>query len=298
MEQGWPLALRRVPAYLPFRFVPRASGRLGKRPCSLTGQWVDPFDRRHHLSFEVALEALRRGAGDGLGVVLDGRLGVGGLPLVAVDLDDVVRGGLLSPAALELVTSMVSYAELSVSGAGVHVLAGGQLPAAGRRGNWRGLPVELITHGYVAITGNHLPDTPVGVIARPAEVSALHRALFPAVLSMSPARASPLACLGDEAIVKRARNARNGTRFAALYDGDLSAHGNDPSRADLAILSHLRWYTRDPEQLRRIWASSALYRPDRWARLATHDGQDYATVTISRALALGQPHFDPIRRTP
>ncbi|AIZ45151.1 hypothetical protein QR90_08620 [Deinococcus radiopugnans] len=292
LEAGLPDVLRPLRAYLPYELRRRASGRWGKVPSRWAGQRlypVNPLDRQHHLTFTDALGLLRAGQCAGIGVVLGPHLTLGGLPVVGIDLDDVVVDGRPLSAALDVLNPFPSYTERSVSGQGLHVLVAGQLPPTVRRGAVGTVDVELIDCGFLAITGDRLPGTPADVAPHPEALLALHRQL---VHPTPPAsRALPVAIdLDDEAVLRRARNARNGGRFGALYDGDLSAHDFDPSRADLALLAHLRWYTRDPDQLRRLWARSALHRPERWTRTATRDGHDYAAATIARALALGQPH--------
>lgn len=292
LETGWPDVLRPLRAYLPYRLTRRASGRWGKVPSRWAGQRlypVNPLDGRWHLTFRGALDLLRAGRCDGIGVVLGPHLNLGGVPLVGLDLDDVVTRGRPLPGALELLAPLRSYTEFSISGQGLHVVVAGRLPPAGRRGHVAGIGVELIECGFLAITGDRLPGTPADVAPHPEALLALHRQLVHPTPPASRARPVAIA-LDDEAVLRRARRARNGARFGTLYDGDLSAHDHDPSRADLALLAHLRWYTRDPEQLRRIWMGSALHRPERWTRTATRDGLDYAAATITRALALGQPH--------
>ena len=43
---------------------------------------------------------------------------------IAIDIDDCVENGKLSAMAAEIVDSLGSYAELSISGTGVHIWAG------------------------------------------------------------------------------------------------------------------------------------------------------------------------------
>lgn len=97
--------------------------------------------------------------------------------LTQVDLDDVrdPQSGEIHPAAREIIQRSNSYASLSSSGEGVHVLVWGRLP--GDRGKFIGelddVPVgalddepqvEVYDHGRVyALTGNHLDMTPLRV---------------------------------------------------------------------------------------------------------------------------------------
>ena len=94
----------------------------------------------------------------------------------------------------------------------------------------------------------------------------------------------------DEAIVEKCRGAANAAKFSDLYDhGDVHAyHGGDDSRADLALLGILAFYTQDQTQLERIFSSSALGQRDKWRRA------DYREKTIRRALSdLGETYSWP-----
>jgi hypothetical protein len=88
--------------------------------------------------------------------------------------------------------------------------------------------------------------------------------------------------ISDEAIILKCRAAENATKFEALFDrGDVHVyHAGDDSRADLALLSMLSFYTQDPLQLERIFSSSALGRRDRGRR-----PHDYRERTIQKALS-------------
>jgi AAA domain-containing protein/primase/DNA polymerase family protein len=82
----------------------------------------------------------------------------------------------------------------------------------------------------------------------------------------------------DEEVLEAARNARNAAKFASLYDdGDISAYDHDDSRADLGLVSMLAFYTQDPDQLDRLFRSSALDRR-KWHR------RDYRDRTIKVVL--------------
>jgi hypothetical protein len=86
----------------------------------------------------------------------------------------------------------------------------------------------------------------------------------------------------DEQVIEKCRAAGNAAKFSDLFDrGDVHAHhGGDDSRADLALLSMLTFWTQDEAQLERIFSSSALGRREKWRRRA-----DYRERTIRKALS-------------
>ncbi|WP_189010313.1 phage NrS-1 polymerase family protein [Deinococcus malanensis] len=290
IRRHWPEGLQGLRAYLPYQVRIRASGRPGKVPCRLSSGRlypVNPLDVRHHLVLDQATALLEAGACDGLGIVLDGRPVLGGLPLLALDLDGVVERGEVSPGARELVRTVDSLTEVSVSGRGLHCVALGTLDRPGRRGKLGHLGLEWIDRGFLTVSGNAL-DGYSRLLDRGDVLRDLHRRSLPRPADLRGPRPADLT-LDDQVILRRLRAARNAPKFLALFEqGDLSGYQGDPSRADLALLRLLCWYTRDPVQLRRLWQGSALGRSrgDRWAQRVAADGRDYSTYTIDTALAM------------
>ena len=127
---------------------------------------------------------------------------------------------------------------------------------------------------------------------RQAQLDAFVARVFAPAAAPAPARRSrgspPPACPSDEEVIRRARAARNGAKFARLFDrGDTTGYGGDDSRADQALVSLLAFCTQDPDQLDRIFSRSALCRP-KWERRA-----DYRERTIAKALAGGEVYAPP-----
>ncbi len=93
----------------------------------------------------------------------------------------------------------------------------------------------------------------------------------------------------DETIIEKCRAAENAAKFEALFDrGDVRTyHGGDDSAADLALVSILAFYTRDPDQLEGIFSASVLGQREKWRRRA-----DYRARTIEKALSSGGETFN------
>ncbi len=96
----------------------------------------------------------------------------------------------------------------------------------------------------------------------------------------------------DERRLERARAAKNGADFVALFDhGDTSAYGGDESRADLALCDHLKfWFGHDPARIDRLFRRSALMRP-KWGE--RRGAQTYGERTIAKALSDGGETYQP-----
>src|SRR5262249_19611453 len=159
---------------------------------------------------------------------------------------------------------------------GIRVIAKGVKPD----GRCRKGHVEMYSTGrYLTFTGHHLDGTPAGVLRRSKAIARLHARLFPpaevpsAHATPSP-NGKPLA-LDDEEIVRKAGEAKNGERFKSLWSGSTNGYPS-ASEADLALCNELACWTRDAEQIDRLFRRSGLYRA-KWERA------DYRERTIAKA---------------
>lgn len=279
LREGLPAELWDLPRFLLYRIKPRpnGNGRLGKVPQRLAGTRLlntSPLSRGAWLSLGDALDLLDEGHGDGLGLAL-----APDVDIVAVDLDGVVAGEVIDPAAGALVAELDGYTERSVSGLGLHVLVRGQL--SGHRRKAAGL--ELIDRGFVALTGDRVPDTRPDVPDRQGALDRLcERHFGPQV---SPFLVAPVCPAEDHVVVRRLLAARNGHRVRALLvDGCATGYSTSTaSEVDFALARLIGWATSDPEQVMRLMCTSPLFRAERWSR------GDYLRRTVDRALALGYP---------
>ena len=279
LRSGLPKELQSLPRFLLSRLTPRSSGRAGKVPQRVvSGRLLptSPLSEQAWLSLDDALDLLQQGWGDGLGLALRPDAG-----LVALDLDGVVAGQKLAPAAAALVDALNSYTELSLSGQGLHVLVRGQLPGPRRRH----AELELIDTGFLALTGQRWPGTRPGISGRQAQLDRLYRSAFPAAVSATSTSAP--SALNDDVLVQRLLQARNGHRVRALLLEGRTDGYPTPSEADFGLARLLGWATDDPEQIIRLMRSSPLCRPERWAQ------GTYLQRTVQRALALGYPSRHP-----
>ncbi|MCH8054993.1 MAG: hypothetical protein IH857_02415 [Deltaproteobacteria bacterium] len=98
--------------------------------------------------------------------------------------------------------------------------------------------------------------------------------------------------LEDNALLRKAFAAKNGSRIKALYEGNMSGYPSQ-SEADLALCSLLAFWTEDPTQLDRIFRTSGLYR-EKWDEGHYADGQTYGQKIISKALAGNRQHYSNV----
>ena len=257
--EGIPAELKALPSWVCWRFDER-KGKLTKVPINpRTGGNAAANTPDTWTPFETAFKRLQ---GDeslaGLGFVFSGDGDMG------IDIDHCIDAeGNASPAALEAVKSFATYTEYSISGTGLHILCRARLPE--HRGRKRE-PFELYSKShFFVMSGNRWPGTPGTIEPRQEQVDQLLARLFPQEREKEP-ESRAHSTLNDETLIQRARSAKNGENFAALWAGQWQGRYSSQSEADAALLSMLRfWTSGDKAQAFHLFGQSGLNR-DKWQR--------------------------------
>jgi putative DNA primase/helicase len=203
-------------------------------------------------------------------------------PFCGVDLDDCwdAESGSIHEWAAKIVAQLASYTEISPSGTGLKIFLRGTLPEGrNRRGS-----IEMYDRSrYFAVTGHHLPETPLTIEERQAELDQLQQSLSQDLVqtngkpSAEEERPAPQ-CPSDHELIEKAKLAHNGEKFSRLWSGDISGYQSH-SEADQALCNLLAFWTGpDPARIDDLFRQSGLFR-DKWER------EDYRTQTIQKALA-------------
>ena len=279
-----PVDLTDAAQWLVWRSVAR-KGKPAKVPFTAAGPPYRPGSERGLATFAEALARWERGGYDGLGFAF-----LANDPFVGIDLDwKHLPGEGVPPVARAFVRRFGSYAELSPSGRGLHIIVRGRLPAdARRRVDVMGVHVEVYDRDrYFTVTGERLPESAHSVTDAQGVLDAMYAKLLRRPPRPSP-NLHPPTNLDDDELLRRAFAARNGDRIRALYYGDTRGY---PSRseADAALAALLAFYTGpDPERLERLMWRSRLARPDKWN--SKRAGQTWIQRTVRFAIK-SQPRF-------
>lgn len=289
-----PDELRKLNQWVLWKYEER-DGKQTKLPCRLNGNLAKANDPGTWTSYEAAVNAVPRIKAEGVGFVFSPDD-----PFAGIDLDDCrdPATGQIAAWAQAIITELNSYAEVSPSGTGIKVWVRGSLPAGaknrtGKREEFNSGEIELYHSGrYFAFTGRHIPGSPTTINDRQPQLEALYSRLFPPTkspkkpVSSTPASTVPLrGSMDDAELLKRARKAKNGTKFDRLFSGDTNDYGNDDSAADLALCNHLAFYAKgDSPQIDRLFRQSGLMR-EKWDKKHSADGSTYGQMTIAKALS-------------
>jgi len=247
--------------------------------------------------FEKVRPAYEAGAYPGAGFVLTAED-----DFCFIDLDHCryTAQGIIAPWAISIIERFPgTYIESSPSGHGIKILIRGRIPgskhtkAVGGPGAGAGAKVEFFDRlKYTTLTGNLVDGGSREIVDHQDALDAFYGELFgeedvdpfPQFQTRTVVP-EPLSD-DDEVVLAKARASRKGDRIVRLIDqGDISAYGNDRSRADQAACNDLAfWFQKDPARMDRVFRRTPLYRP-KWDEVHSGDGATYGAMTISTAIA-------------
>ncbi|MBX0284733.1 hypothetical protein EGH22_00180 [Halomicroarcula sp. F28] len=225
--------------------------------------------------------------------------------VMGVDLDDVFDPdtGEIEDWALEVIEELDSYTEFSPSGTGFHTLCYGIL----EDGAWNKKKdiesslerfeedeIEMYHETrFFTMTFNHVEDTPTELTQRNDEIQELQDRFSDdeeqdeSEVETTSGSTEDLD-LDDKEVIRIAKHSENSQNFEKLWNGDISGHDNDHSRADMALLCHLAFFTqKDRAQMERLFEQSGLVR-DKW-----RNRPDYREMSIDAAIEKTSKVFEP-----
>jgi len=220
-------------------------------------------------------------------------------PFIGFDLDDVKCGGGFTEEARTIVQRLDSYAEISSSGTGLHVIAeGDRLDDYKHRGDLsEGGHLEVYDESrYFVLTGDVYDDS-TSVESRPS----VARSIQEAYLSVDdqPDTGGDQKPVSEQEFdggdadatpeqVRRTIRAYgassstsvDGDAILRLWDGSDAGYGGDTSRADMAFVKHLYFWCKGDEQLMdECFRASGRMRP-KWDKIHYSNGDTYGEQII------------------
>lgn len=272
-----PQNLKNLNQWVCYRLLPTEKlGKFDKIPYNpKTGGKAMSNNRSTWADFKTALAAVDKFSFDGLGIMFaDG--------LCGIDIDGCIdEKGNLSPLARDILEIMDSYSEYSPSGKGLHILFFGQieqLPDTYKKNPNNG--VEIYSSGrFFTVTGNSTNNKEVS--ERTSQIRKVQEKFMKRDYQIEFSPVSPFSP-DDMALIEKAKKAKNGAKFTALWNGDISAYPS-ASEADLALCSLLAFWTGgNPDAMDRLFRQSGLFRCDKWDR--KQSGTTYGWITINQAV--------------
>lgn len=250
-----------------------------------------------------ATAAAEQGRFDGIGIGIFGSL-------AGIDIDHCIDdAGKLSPMAQDIVQTMNAYTEISPSGTGLRILfyAPGfsyDKDSYYIKESKQGLEIYIagMTQRYLTVTGNTMRNS--DLVDRSKELQLVldkymkRKREQPAdadAWQYTRATSSTAAELTDRELLDIAMNARNGSTFSALWNGDISNYPSH-SEADQSLCNLLAfWCNKDAARMDRLFRQSGLMR-DKWDR--RQSGSTYGNITIENAIAGCKDGYTPPRKAP
>lgn len=262
--------------------VDTRNGKETKIPiCPHTEEFGKTDDPETWASYEKAAELYNRDEGPNYGL---GFVFTEDDPLVGVDLDHMrdPTTGKIDGVAEDIINELDSFTEISPSGEGFHVIVKGDMPT----GRNRHEGVEMYDSGrFFTVTGNRVPGTESEVKQRDGPLRVIHHRYLARdddEQSETP-ETTPDLDLNEDEVLTMARNASNGDKFEALWNGH-TLHYDSHSEADLALCSYLAFWTGgDPQKMDDLFRQSGLMR-EKWDEQHASSGSTYGDMTIKKAI--------------
>lgn len=242
-------------------------------------------------SFDQAVSAFQNGGGrySGVGFVLSESD-----PYTFIDLDDPYElkpdGSYKNEKPNEVMERQVtifndfnSFAERSPSGKGLHIICRGSVPSGRKRGS-----IEIYSTGrFMTVTGDVYRNAPIVDCNELANV--LWERMGRGQVASIVYGISQPETMSDEDVLRIAQNAENGDKFRSLLDGNWSHYYQSQSEADFAFVDILAFYSKNAEQIKRIFRASHLGSRN---KQTTINGVDYLAHMVNRSFDRMLPPVD------
>jgi hypothetical protein len=270
-----PDELKAYPQWVLWRSVAKPDGSYTKLPyCAASGGMASVTDPKTWSTYAYACEVAQRLI-CGIGFVLTDND-----PFAFIDLDDPKGNQAIVARQVKIAQAFDTYQERSPSQTGLHIICKGAVQRGRRRDK-----VEVYSSGrYMTMTGETFANKPIN------DCGDLLRLLWDEIGGGpdTEQEVTETSQKYDDAIIhKMASEASNGDKFLQLWRGEyLQAGYPSQSEADFALINILGFYSRNIEQIKRMFYLSALGQRDKAKR------RNYVDNMVKRSFDNQPPYID------
>ncbi len=239
--------------------------------------WAKSNDPTTWADFDTAHEFAMNHHCTGIAFALQKDLGI-----CCIDIDHCVGETEITPEALKVLEIFQgTYCEKSISGKGFHIFCKGKLPSDYVN---RTDTLEMYDDvRFISMTGSKIKEAKSELLAYD-NLAQINENLFGVKRAIVKAPPKYDNASVDESFI--IEKLMSHPKYRALMCGDISACGNDHSRADLTLCLGISFYTKNPDEITSIFQKSRLYR-EKW------DKTGYGKTTIGKALAFQKQSYNP-----
>lgn len=244
-----PNEMRAFRQWVVWRYEDRDADKPTKVPYSpLTNRLASVTDPQTWASYDEACAALNTNWYAGIGFVL-----TDADPYTFIDLDDTKGDDKALDRQIKVYNEFDSYAELSPSGNGLHIIVKGRVPS-GRRRSY----IEVYSsQRYMTMTGNVYRQAPINEYNELLQV--LHGQMSEGKTAATFYAGLEQAKLTDAEVLEMAGRAQNAEKFNELfYEGNWQKYYPSQSEADFALVDILAFYSENRYQVQNLFLQSKL----------------------------------------
>ncbi len=271
-----PLELRELNQWVVWKLEDIGAKKPTKIPYSAkTGRLASVTDEATWCDFRTACAAVNSSNYSGVGFVF-----TDDDPYTFIDLDDTNGNQVALDRQIKIYREFDSYAEISPSGKGLHIIIRGNVPSGRRRAH-----IEIYSTGrYATFTGHVYNDKPIA--ERQETLIQLWEQMGAGGAATTLYRGDDSERHTDEEVLEQARNAANHSKFNDLFEGRWENHYPSQSEADYSIINIITFFTKNKIQITRIFRLSAL------GKRAKANRVDYIDKMINHAFDRELPQLD------
>ena len=257
-----PFEMRHYPQWIVWKFED-VNNKKTKVPYNIKGYRASVTNPQSWNSFDEVTQAVNNGF-DGIGFVLTEND-----PYAFIDLDHTEDQEEFSKQQTIYTNFIDTYAELSPSGKGLHIIMKGRLPQGRRRGS-----VEIYSsQRFMTMTGNVYNSRHIENCQNKLDTLFNSLGKSDKIIQLADEQQH----YADNELFDIAYNAENGQKFYDLYNGHWQDYYSSQSEADHALINILSYFSRNQEQIARMFRASALGKRAKAMR------EDYVGKMIKRS---------------